>query len=49
MSDEDAVVIFGKIDQLVARLRTLETRVAFGAGVIVAVQVLGMIVLGALL
>ncbi len=40
MSDEDAKVIFDKLDCLDTRLRTVETRMAFGAGLIVAVQVI---------
>ena len=40
MSTEEIKIVFSKLDALDERVRRIETRIAFGAGIVVAVQVL---------
>lgn len=47
MSDEEHAILFDKFEKVEARVRAVETKLAFGAGIIVTVQILGMIALGA--
>lgn len=40
MTEDEARVIFNKLDSFEGRLRAVEVRMAFGAGAIVAAQVI---------